>query len=137
MPQFALETGWETSKHPTKVSARRFRRYKCGGPAEIRVYPEGVKTVGAIVDLSVQGCCVQLGEPLDVGAYAHVEILFSVKGSTLQLAGVIRHRQNNLRAGIEFTNLSHRKNEEVRTVVRELFEAQQQQGFIGRQARAN
>jgi hypothetical protein len=138
MQAYALDSGWDAAEHPQRQAARRYRRYKCGGPAEIRVYPEGIETKGAMIDLSVHGCCVQLGEPLAVGAFARVEILFQVKGSTMRLGGVIRHRQEDLRTGIEFTNLSIRKSEEVRTAVRELYEAQTQQGYIGsRKSRAN
>ena len=136
MQHFAVDTGWDrTGAGLTKVSGRKHRRLKCSGPAEIRVYPEGLKATGSVIDLSMKGCCVQLSAPLAVGAYAHIEILFSVKGSTLQLAGVIRHRQDNLRAGIEFTNVSMRKYEEIRTLVVDLDETQKAQGHAQRQAR--
>jgi hypothetical protein len=135
MQRYALETGKDHAGGPhTKLSGRAHRRWKCAGPAELRIYPEGVKTTGSLVDLSLHGCCVQLGAPLDAGAFAHVEVLFSVKGNTLQLAGVIRHRQENLRAGIEFTNVSARKLDEIKTVVVDLLETQQAQGYIGRRA---
>jgi hypothetical protein len=136
MQQFAVDTGWEKAGASlSKVSGRKHRRIKCSGPAEIRVYPEGLKASGSVVDLSMKGCCIQLGSPLAVGAFARVEVLFSVKGSTLQLAGVIRHRQDNLRTGIEFTNVSLRKGEEIRSVVLDLDETQQAQGYAQRQAR--
>ena len=131
------EPRWESKEQPQRISLRRYRRYKCGGPAELHVYPEGHKTLGSIVDLSLHGCCVQLSEPLRTGAFAHVEVLFRVRGDTLRMPGVIRHREQNLRAGIEFTGLSERKTEAILTVVRELWETQQQQGYIGPPQRAN
>jgi c-di-GMP-binding flagellar brake protein YcgR len=137
MQRYALENGRERAgAGHTKLSGRAHRRWKCTGPAEVRVYPEGSKASGSLVDLSLHGCCVQLGAPLDAGAFARVEVLFSVKGNTLQLAGVIRHREDNLRAGIEFTNVSVRKQEEIKSVVIDLLETQQLQGYVGRRARA-
>ena len=136
MQRYAMETGQDHAGAPhAKLSGRVHRRWKCVGPAEVRVYPEGVKASGSMVDLSLHGCCVQLGAPLDAGAFARVEVLFSVKGNTLQLAGVIRHREGNLRAGIEFTNVSLRKKDEIKAVVIDLLETQQLQGYVGRRAR--
>jgi len=136
MLHYAQPEWKETSGEPQAVSRRSHRRLKCAGPAQIRVYPEGETATASLVDLSLHGCCVQLSAPLQVGAYPHVEVLFSVKGSTLQLAGVIRHREEDLRAGIEFTHVSHRKMAEIRAVVVDLFETQTAQRLRSHQARS-
>ena len=137
MLRYAQSEWTETSGEIQAVSRRSHRRLKCTGPAQIRVYPEGETATASLVDLSLHGCCVQLSEPLQAGAYPHVEVLFSVKGSTLQLAGVIRHRENDLRGGIEFTHVSHRKMSEIKAVVVDLFETQAAQRLRTRQVRSD
>jgi hypothetical protein len=126
MPQPALESAWETPRAVrSPISNRKYRRLRCVGPAEVSVYPEGQKTTGSVVDLSLHGCCVRLGAPLRAGAFARVEVLISVRGNTLRLAGIVRHRQEDLRTGIEFTDVSLRRKEEIRDLLVELWEAGQ------------
>jgi c-di-GMP-binding flagellar brake protein YcgR len=101
---------------------RAYRRLKCTGTAEILVLPDGPKATGTVVDLSLRGCCIALSSTLKAQAYARVEVQLCVRKITLKLAGALRHRQQNLRTGIEFINVSQRKEAQIQELIVELFE---------------
>jgi hypothetical protein len=66
----------------------------------------------------VGGCRIEADEAIPVTANATVEVLLQLKGSTLRLAGVIRHmEENQTRAGIEFTEVNPRKAERIQKLI--------------------
>jgi len=103
-------------------SRRAHPRLKFNGKAEIRVLPDGLKALGTIVDLSLGGCCVELGGPIRFEAYSHVEIRLCVEGTNFQVAGIVRHRQDGFKIGVEFTDVSDRKAAQIRELMVFLFE---------------
>ena len=103
-------------------SRRANPRLQFKGRAEIRVLPDGQKAPATIIDLSLGGCCVELGGPMRVEAYSHVEIRLCVEGTNFQVAGIVRHRQDGFKIGVEFTDVSDRKAEQIRELMVFLFE---------------
>jgi PilZ domain-containing protein len=99
---------------------RRFPRLPCGGTADVRVLPNGSKQTGSLADLSKRGCCFLSDEPLRGCSGSNIEVHLKVRGIDLQVAGVIRHVHQRLRAGIEFVELSERKCEQIEELIREL-----------------
>lgn len=100
---------------------RRARpRLRCKGVAEMIVLSIGRRMPGALLDLSVNGCCIETSEPIPPIEQPGVEVVFSVDGFTLRLAGIVRNVRHDHRAGIEFTGVTQRKAEQIRELVKEL-----------------
>jgi c-di-GMP-binding flagellar brake protein YcgR len=91
------------------------------GTAWIGIFPEGTKVMCYLVDLGVGGCHVEADAAIPASDNTHVEVLLHLKDSTLRLAGVIRHmEENQTRAGIEFTDVSPRKTEQIQKLLDQL-----------------
>ncbi len=122
----STKTNWKSiAPPPDDVERRVHRRLKCNGTGEIRIFPEGIKVVGAVVDLSLNGCCLEFDSAVPAHVNTRVEIYLNVKGITLQLAGEIRHLQTRGQAGIEFIDVSRRKAEQIQELIHELYELEQ------------
>lgn len=77
---------------------------------------------GLLLDLSVRGCCVEWAEPAPVGTGSGIEIRLNVKGNVLRLMGVIRYVHRKKRTGIEFSELSPRKQQQIDAVITDYLE---------------
>jgi c-di-GMP-binding flagellar brake protein YcgR len=91
------------------------------GTAWIGIFPEGTKALGYLLDLGLGGCRIEADEAIPAGDNASVEVLLHLRGYTLRLAGVIRHQEEGkTRAGIEFTDVSPRKAEQIQKLLDQL-----------------
>lgn len=97
-------------------------RLRCKGTAEVRILRFGSSVAGTIVDLSVGGCCVVTEGKFPPVEQPLVEVILSVNGSKLRMAGVVRNVKKDQRAGIEFIEVTRRKAQQIREFVRELRE---------------
>jgi hypothetical protein len=117
----------------SKPIERRDPRLRCKGAAEICVIPVGAKVNGTLVDLSVRGCCIEANAAIPAKADDRVEVCFRVNGFALRLAGIVRHMQGRERAGIEFTDVGCRKEKQIRELVNELFDREEDMGICEEQ----
>jgi hypothetical protein len=102
-------------------------RAGCWGTVWINLLPEGVNVVGYLRNLSQRGCYIEADDSIPSRPGGRVEVLLHLGGSTLRLAGVIRHlEENNARAGIEFTNMSPRKAEQIRRLMENIAKAEKE-----------
>ena len=100
---------------------RRHPRLRCKGSAELHFLEQDVRLRGVIVDLSMSGCAVDCERPLPRLRDAEVEVCLTIDGNRLLLRGVIRNtRRHELRAGVEFVEVTPRKAEQIKLMVREL-----------------
>lgn len=100
-------------------------RSSCWGSTWVNILPEGIKVVGYLRNLSVKGCYIETDDAIPSRSGGRVEVLLQLGGFTLRLAGVIRHvEENNARTGIEFTDVSPRKAEQIRRLMETLVEAE-------------
>jgi len=84
---------------------RRSPRFSCGGYAKIDCLPsKGIFVPGKILDLSLDGCCIDTPLPMDCGARA--EIVVRVNTATFRALGEVREIRGQSRAGMEFVRLS-------------------------------
>jgi c-di-GMP-binding flagellar brake protein YcgR len=91
------------------------------GTAWIGIFPEGTKALGYLLDLGLGGCRIEADEAIPAGDNASVEVLLHLRGYTVRLAGVIRHQEEGkTRAGIEFTDVSPRKAEQIQKLLDQL-----------------
>jgi hypothetical protein len=104
-PEEAISSGQERRIYP---------RSQCWGTTWINLLPEGIKTVGYLLNLGLGGCHIETDAPLPMRVGSRVEVLLYLDGFTLRLAGVVVHmEENNARVGIEFTDVSPRKAEQI------------------------
>lgn len=109
--------------HAAAPKCRRVHpRLECKGIVRMRLLPCGAFVDGALVDLSIRGCCILLEAPDAGEADACVEVLLKVKGTTLRLNGTIRHVSRKARTGIEFAEVSPRKKKQIEELMSELLE---------------
>jgi PilZ domain len=125
---------WQAVEDEPGSENRRYPRLSCGGIADLRVIPDGVKETGCLINLSKRGCCFLADESLRGQAGSTIEVHLKVKGIDLRVAGVIRHvHKGGVRAGIEFVALSDRKCEQVDELIAELTEMDRQSAHLRKQ----
>lgn len=100
------------------------QRRRCWGTTWINFLPEQIRQVAYLIDLGLGGCCIESDTAMPAAPHMCVEVHLNVDGFTLQLAGVIRHVEKNTRAGIEFTDMSLRKVEQIHRLMAALIEAE-------------
>jgi hypothetical protein len=103
---------------------RHHSRFRCWGSTWINILPDGIKIVGYLLNLGSGGCQIETDVPLPAMANTTVEVLIRLDGYTLRLLGVIRHVDENARAGIEFIDVSPRKAEQIQHVMAAINEAE-------------
>ena len=108
--------------HCKRDERREFPRLRCKGTGELRFLELGTRAAGNLLDLSVAGCCIETATPLPYVERPLVEVLLTVNGIRLCLAGVVRNMRNDHRAGIEFMGVTTRKAEQIKELVDELIE---------------
>lgn len=104
------------------LERRAHLRLFCNGGAEIHIYPERKRAVGSVANLSVQGCSIAADKKIPLLPHERVEVHLHLHGLTVQLAGIVRHMENNERVGIEFTDVSKRKAEQITQLIEEIEE---------------
>ncbi|MFY9904073.1 MAG: PilZ domain-containing protein [Terriglobales bacterium] len=84
---------------------RRSPRFSCAGRAEINCLPSnGILLAGAVRDLSLHGCCVDIPLPIDCGSRA--EIVVRVNAASFRAVGEVRAIRGRSGAALEFVRLS-------------------------------
>jgi hypothetical protein len=99
---------------------RMHPRLHCKGLAAVRYLESDDRLQGTLFDLSVKGCCIETSASLPEAEEPAVEVSLSVNGVQLRLGGVVRNIRRGRRAGIEFTQITSRKAEQITQLVREL-----------------
>lgn len=97
-------------------------RLRCRGIARFRSLPHGRFIDGALVDLSLRGCCIESDGSPHMAPESAVEVILKVKGTALRLGGIVRHRTRQTRTGIQFLDVSPRKKEQIEELMEELLE---------------
>jgi hypothetical protein len=108
-----------------ELDRRAHPRLCCKGCAEIHIYPERMRAVGSVANLSVQGCSIAADKKMPLLPHERVEVHLHLHGLTVQLAGIVRYMENNERVGIEFTDVSKRKAEQIEQLIEEIVEDDQ------------
>jgi hypothetical protein len=122
---------FEPGAPPKTISGERERRInprsQCWGTTWINLLPEGIKTVGYLLNLGLGGCHIDTDAPLPARAGSRVEVLLYLDGYTLRLAGVVIHtEEDHARVGIEFTDVSPRKAEQIRHLMAVIIAAEKE-----------
>jgi len=107
-----------------KDERRVHPRLQCKGVARVAFTCLEAKIPGTLLDLSVAGCCIELDSPMPAIENPRVEVHLSVKGTALRVLGIVRQAVGGRRLGIEFTDVSSRRAEQIQALYAELSEMQ-------------
>lgn len=109
-----------SDRRSVKLERRVNARLPCLGTSGITFLPSGRKALGCPVNLSLGGCCIESDAAIPAVIGNCVDAYLRVEGSTMLVAGVIRHLNKNTRAGIEFIGLSGSKAEQIHRLTSEI-----------------
>lgn len=105
---------------------RRSPRLECLGNAQLRILDfESAHTVqvqGKILNLSLIGCCIEAERPVCLRVLDKLEVYFHLNGTPILVMGVARAIHSKTRIGIEFVDVSSRKEEQIRFIMNDLLE---------------
>jgi len=101
---------------------RQHPRFQCDGVAEIRSLSSGLRRSGMIVNLSLKGCLVRLGNDPCFRKGEAVEMTFCVRQLPVRIQGFVRQRHLGPGVGIEFTLLAERGKRRLMELIAELDE---------------
>lgn len=115
----------EATKH--RKERRQHRRFCCEAAATLRLIKPAIEFKGNVRDLSLTGCSIELDQRFPVGLNARVEILFQVNGLPLLIHGVSRCIHSPKLIGIEFRDVSPRRQASIGEIIAELNEKLQKE----------
>ncbi len=105
---------------------RRSPRLECCGNAQLRMLDlESTRTVqfqGKILNLSLLGCCIETDSAVPLRVLDRLEVYFQLNGMPILVMGITRAVHSQHRIGIEFQDVSPRKQEQIRFIMNELLE---------------
>ncbi len=99
---------------------RAHRRYSVDEDCVLTLVSHGLSAKARVVDLSLEGCRVRVGERFAGKAGRPIEITFKVKGSAFRFSGVLRWSDGQHEVGIHFENMIPRRKAELTEVIEEM-----------------
>ena len=112
-------------------------RVQCKGLAEFLILPDGPKFMGSVVNLCLGGCLIETEKDVPDKVLSNVEVQIDVDDFRLRLAGCIRHIEDDYLVGIQFTDVSLRKKEQIQHLMAELQEMEKQRLAAAKAMRQN
>jgi len=89
-------------------------------PATLHLVAEGSTLAGSILDVSQDGCLVQLARPIAVRLNAQAEVDFRLRGLPFRLPGVARDMRDERTVEIRFVGINSRKQDDLVQIISEL-----------------
>jgi hypothetical protein len=111
--------------NPSK-ERRRNQRFPCCGYAEVHLPVDTTSYCAKILDLSLEGCQVQLTKPVNLQEDI-LDLVFTVNGLPFFVRGHVQYIRHETRIGIQFMLLSSRARQQLIDLLNELQEERQQQ----------
>jgi PilZ domain-containing protein len=104
---------------PYHAERRRAPRFSCGGLAKIICLPsDGLYLPGKVRDLSLNGCGIDTGRPIECGCRA--EMLLQVDSASIRVVGKVKGLRSDGAIGLEFLRLSAGGQAALVELIREL-----------------
>ena len=100
---------------------RKQPRFSCSGDAQVRM-PVGNCCRAEILDLSLEGCLVELEEPKELVLETILELTFTVNQLPFRVRGEVRSTRTPTTIGFQFPQLSERSRRQLQELVDELAE---------------
>ena len=95
----------------------------------LRILPEGPAIHGAVHNLSQGGCLIECETAITAVKSSQVEVQLDVADFRLLLLGEIRRIQGETMAGIQFIDLSSRKQQQILYLIGELHEMERARSY--------
>jgi hypothetical protein len=109
---------WQSGKE-----RRTNPRFHCCGNAEVHLPEDKTSYYAKILDLSLQGCQVQLLEAVNLANNIDIlDLVFTVNGLPFFVRGHVQYIRNETRIGIHFMQLSSRAHGQLVDLLAELEE---------------
>ena len=89
-------------------------------PAVLQLVADGAVLAGNVLDVSQDGCLVQLPRAFPVRIGAQAEVDFRLRGLQFRLPGMTREMHGERLVEIRFTEMSRRKREDLSQVIMEM-----------------
>jgi c-di-GMP-binding flagellar brake protein YcgR len=119
--EVVVKTSWKGAD-----DRRRSPRLECTGNAHLRMLDlESAGTVqfhGKILNLSLLGCCIEIESVIPFRVKDRLEVYFQLNGMPVLIMGIIRAIHTKHKIGIEFLDVSTRKQEQLRYIMNDLLE---------------
>jgi hypothetical protein len=80
----------------------------------------GARLPGRILNVSMGGCLILTDNRFPTGVYRRIEVEFSLHGMPFRMAGVTQGIYDRRRVGVRFLDLSDRKRDQLRQLLREI-----------------
>ena len=123
------ETEARTPEESEQAARERriYPRTHCWGTTWLHILPEGPRIIGYLLNFGLGGCHLDTDSAIQAEVGDRVEVYLELDGAKLLLAGMIVHmEEGNLRVGIEFTDVSERKAEQIQRMMAAILEAEQE-----------
>jgi hypothetical protein len=104
------------------IDQRRHPRLECDGIADVQLLGSPVHGSARILDLSIEGCLVELEAPLELAMGVVVEITFTVNQLPFRVRAEVRAPRSEKSLGFRFPLLSARSQAQIQDLVEELGE---------------
>lgn len=118
--QVIIKTPWEGRER------RRSPRLECSGNANVRMLnldtEDSIQFQGKILNLSLVGCCIETEEPTALRVNDQLEVYFQLNGFPLLLMGIAKSIHSPQKIGIEFLEVSPRKQDQLKYILNDLKE---------------
>lgn len=118
--QVIIKTSWEGRER------RRSPRLECSGNANVRMLnldsEDSVQFQGRILNLSLLGCCIETEIPTALRINDQLEVYFQLNGFPLLLMGIAKSIHTPQKIGIEFLEVSPRKQDQLKYILNDLKE---------------
>lgn len=111
---------------PIQVNRRQHERYKCHGGADVRMLDAMLPSYGALADLSLGGCYVEMLTPFALGSELDLSLRVSETGHTFRARGVVKTSHAMVGMGIEFTGMLPEERTTAEAVVAKLSQLQKE-----------
>ncbi len=122
MDSHRFESGELESEFAGSLRERRAHpRLRCKGVGEFKILPDGPRIVGTLINLSLGGCCITSETKIPAKLWQSLEVQLTVRDLRLRLPAEVR-RVDDDTVGIQFLEVSSRKEEQIRYLIDELLE---------------
>lgn len=101
------------------IEARKTQRYLCYGSGELR-NQHSHTFAGKILNLSVDGCLIEPGQPTDYIVGDHIDLRFEVKHLSFRVQCIVRRVSPEGALGVEILLLSDRSRKQLGELIEEL-----------------
>ncbi len=108
---------------PPPPERRQYPRLPVDTHGTLLLVEVGARLPGRILNISFGGCLILTDNRFPTGVFRRVEVEFTLQGIPFRVAGVTQGIYDRRRVGVRFLDMSDRKREQLRQLLREIAES--------------